>query len=226
MLLTLNIERYGSAPVSQILAQRDPNTFPEHYQAHCSSIDTVSAILDEKAETKHIAYFQGYGQFCEPGMPVELPAHMKENILMLPEITEIQTSIEEFEKVGDDEGLMIARLQYREALVRQRRIGLKNYQDSWVQAKRDQDILNRRKGEPSKASKDICTRTQYLIMPELARIAHAMSGTTELTFQEKLHYVEDIQTLCSRNEDVTYLPNEKPIDGHCPAKGCQLDIEM
>ena len=63
-------------------------------------------------------------------MPVELPAHMKESILMLPEITEIQNRLEEFEKVGDDEGLMIARLQYREALVRQRRIGLKTYQDS------------------------------------------------------------------------------------------------
>lgn len=63
-------------------------------------------------------------------------------------------------------------------------------------------------------------------MPELARIADAMSGTTELTFEEKLHYVEDIQTLFSRNEDVIYLPNEQPINGHCPAKGCQLDIEL
>ncbi|CEJ58338.1 hypothetical protein PMG11_06997 [Penicillium brasilianum] len=217
---------YGSAPVSQILAQKDPNTFPEHYQAHCSSIDTVSAILDEKAQTKHIAYFQGYSQFCEPGMPVELPAHIKESILKLPEITEIQNRVELLEKVGDEEGLMVGKLQYREALVRQRRIALKTYQDSWVKAKRDQDILNRRKGEPIEVMKDICTRAQYLIMPELARIAHAMSGTPELTFEEKLHYVEDIQTLCSRNEDVTYLPNEQPIDGHCPVKRCQLGIEI
>ena len=39
---------------------------------------------------------------------------------MLPDITDIRNSIEEFEKVGDNEGLMIVRLQYREALVRQR----------------------------------------------------------------------------------------------------------
>lgn len=32
-------------------------------------------------------------------------------------------------------------------------------------------------------------------MPELAQIADAMSGTTELAFKEKLHYVEDIQML-------------------------------
>jgi hypothetical protein len=61
-----------------------------------------------------------------------------------------------------------------------------------VQAKRDQGILNRRKEELSKALRDICTSAQYLIMPELARIADAMSGTTKLTFEEKLHYVEDI----------------------------------
>jgi hypothetical protein len=32
-----------------------------------------------------------------------------------------------------------------------------------------------------------------------------MSGTTKLTFEEKLHYVEDIQILCSRNEDVLQI---------------------
>jgi hypothetical protein len=51
-------------------------------------------------------------------MPVELPTNMKERILMLPEITEIQSRIEEFDKVGDDKGLMVAKLQYREALMR------------------------------------------------------------------------------------------------------------
>ena len=32
-------------------------------------------------------------------------------------------------------------------------------------------------------------------MPGLARIADAMSDTTELTFKAKLHHVEEIQTL-------------------------------
>lgn len=44
---------------------------------------------------------------------------------MLPEITKIQDRIKEIDKVGDGEGLIDARLKYREALVRQRRIGLK-----------------------------------------------------------------------------------------------------
>lgn len=62
-------------------------------------------------------------------------------------------------------------------------------------------------------------------MPELARVATAMCNTAELTFEEKLSFVEDLHTLCSRKEDVTYLPNEQPIQGLCPAKACELKIE-
>ena len=47
-----------------------------------------------------------------------------------------------------------------------------------------------------------------------------ISCTTELTFEEKLHYGEDIQTLCSRKESVTFLPNEQPINTRCPEIGC------
>lgn len=63
-------------------------------------------------------------------------------------------------------------------------------------------------------------------MPEFARISDAISSTTELTFEGKLHYVEDIQNLCSRHKDITYLPNEQPINGQCPAKGYRLSIKM
>ncbi|KAF7618041.1 hypothetical protein AFLA_006947 [Aspergillus flavus NRRL3357] len=216
----------GMAPrQSQILAQRDPKTFPEHYQAHCSSIDTVSAVLDEEVQTKHIEYFQGYGQICEPGLPLELPAHMKESILMLPKMAEMREDIQISEGNNDEEKLQAKKREYREALVRQRRADLKKYQESWIHVERDQNILNRGKGKPLHVVKDICTRAQYLIMPELARIATAMACTAELTFEEKLFFLGDLRTLCSRKEDVIYLPNEQPIEGFCPAQGCQLEIE-
>lgn len=35
-------------------------------------------------------------------------------------------------------------------------------------------------------------------MPEIARIARAMSRTTELSFEEKMVFVKDLQTQCSR----------------------------
>lgn len=104
-LLKPNIGRHGSASVSQIMAHRGPGTFPEHYQAHCSSIDTVSAVLDEEDQSNHIEYFQGYSQFYERGLPSELPAEIKESILEKPEIAEIRARIQRFEQSHDGESL-------------------------------------------------------------------------------------------------------------------------
>ncbi|KAJ5288305.1 hypothetical protein N7508_011080 [Penicillium antarcticum] len=211
--------------LSQILAHRDPNTFPEHYQAHCSSIDTVSAILNEEPQSQHIEYFQGYGQFCEPGLPLELPAHIKESILMQPEMVEIQNRIENFESCNDEVSLRAEKLNLRESMVRKRRFELKQYQSQWVQWRRDQKILSRGKDKPVLLENDIFTRAQSLIMPEVGRIATAMALTTELSFKEKLLFVQDLQTQCSRDFDVVYLPNEEPIEGLCPSKHCQVNIE-
>lgn len=51
-------------------------------------------------------------------MLVELPVYIKESILILLEITEIQNCIKEFKKISDIKGLVDTKLKYREALVR------------------------------------------------------------------------------------------------------------
>jgi hypothetical protein len=206
------------------MAHRGPGTFPEHYQAHCSSIDTVSAVLDEEDQSDHIEYFQGYSQFYERGLPSELPAEIKESILGKPEIAEIRARIQQFEQSHDRESLKFERLKYREALVRQRLFELKQYHNRWVREQRDQKILNRGKEGPLHWEKNIQTHAQSLIMPEIPRIAMWMSCTRELSFDEKLLFVQDLQAQCTRDFDVVYLPNESPIQGVCPAKGCQLSI--
>lgn len=86
--------RHGSAPVSQIFGHKSAKTYPEHYQAHCSSIDTVGDVLDEE-ETHHIEYFQGYEQFREVGLPRELSAEEKEAILECPELVARRDCIEQ-----------------------------------------------------------------------------------------------------------------------------------
>ena len=206
------------------MAHRGPGTFPEHYQAHCSSIDTVSAVLDEENQPDHIEYFQGYVQFYERGLPGELTAETKESILDKPDMVEIRDRIKFFEQSRDEKSLKNGKLEYRKALVRHRLFELKQYQNRWVQEKRDQKILNRGKEEPMPLENDIRTRAQMLIMPEAARIATAMSCAKVLSFDEKLLLVQDLQTQCSRDFDVVYLPNESPIQGLCPAKGCQINI--
>ncbi|KAI2741899.1 hypothetical protein DTO013E5_5321 [Penicillium roqueforti] len=187
-------KRHGSAPVSQIMAHQGPGTFPEHYQAHCSSMDTVSAVLDEADQSDHIEYFQGYVQFYERGLPSELPAEVKKSILEKPDMVRMRDRIDLFERGHDANSLKHEQLEYRKALVRHRLSELKQYQNRWVREKRDQKIINRGKEEPRHLENDICTRAQMLIMPEVARIATAMSCTKELSFDEKLLFVQDLQT--------------------------------
>lgn len=55
-------------------------------------------------------------------------------------------------------------------------------------------------------------------MLELTRITAAMSCITKLTFNEKRSFVEDLNILYSRKEDMTYLPNKELIKGLYPAK--------
>ena len=225
LILSLITERNGSAPVSQILAHRGLNTFPEHYQAHCSSIDTVGAVLDEEDQSDHIEYFQGYVQYYERGLPGELPAEIKESILEKPDMVAMRAQIESFAQNHDEDRLKDKKLEYRKALVRHRLSELRQYQTRWAQEKRDRKVINRGKEEPTHSENDIRARTQMLIMPEIARIATAMSSNKELSFDEKLLFVEDLQTQCLRDFDVVYLPNESPVQGLCPVKGCQINIE-
>ncbi|KAJ5274114.1 hypothetical protein N7478_009239 [Penicillium angulare] len=193
------------------MAHQGPYTFPEHYKAHCSSIDTVSAVVDEADQSDHIEYFQGYVQFYERGLPSELPAEVKKSILEKPDM---------FERSHDANSFEHEQLECRKALVRHRLSELKQYQNRWVREKRDQKIINRGKEEPAHLENDICTRAQMLIMPEVARIATAMSCTKELSFDEKLLFVQDLQTQCVPDFDVVYLPNESPVQGLCHVKGC------
>ncbi|ODM23623.1 hypothetical protein SI65_01212 [Aspergillus cristatus] len=87
--------QHGSAPVSQIYAYRSAGTYLKHYQAHCSSIDTVGDVLGEEEETYHMEDFQGYEQFREVGLPRELPARGKEAILGRSELVARRDRIEQ-----------------------------------------------------------------------------------------------------------------------------------
>ncbi|CAG8417792.1 unnamed protein product [Penicillium salamii] len=139
-------------------------------------------------------------------------------------MVEMRAQIDSFAQNHDEDRLKNKKLEYRKALVRHRLFELRQYQIRWAQEKRDRKVINRGKEEPTHSENDIRARTQMLIMPEVARIATAMSSTKELSFDEKLLFVEDLQTQCLRDFDVVYLPNESPVHGLCPVKGCQINI--
>ncbi len=225
VLLIAGTGKHGSALVSQIYGHKDAGTYPKDYLLHCSSIDTVSAVLGEEDHSSHIEYFQGFEKFYERGLPGELPAEVEENILLKPEMVEIRSRIEKLEALhGDKVSITAERLNYRKALVRFRLSELKKYQSSWIRKRRDQRILNRGKEERALDDDDVCTRVQALIMPEFARISTLMNFDGELSFHEMLLFVEDLKSHCERDFDVVYLPQESPIKGRCPARGCNEEI--
>lgn len=213
--------------VSQIYGHKDAGTYPKDYVLHCSSIDTVSAVLGEEEDKSHIEYFQGFERFYEHGLPGELPAQVEERLLQEPELVEIKSRVTQLEAFdGDKEHITAERLNYRKALVRFRLSELKKYQSSWIRERRDRRILNKGKGEQAiDDDNDVCTRSQALIMPEFARISTLMSFDGVLSFNEMLLFVEDLKTYCGRDFDVVYLPQESPIAGRCPARGCHKEIK-
>lgn len=217
--------RHGSAPVSQIYAHRNGSTYPEHYQAHCSSIDTVGDVLDEREETYHITYFQGYRQFQEVGLPRELPAEIEEAVLGHPELVEITDHIHRLVMQADFAGADLQRREYRKALARIRMAELHRYQAQWLADRRDLRIINRGKKNPEFLESNACTHALGLIMPELPCIAATMSSTEPLSFDERLLFAKRLLTQCHRDYDVMYLPNESPVDGKCPVTTCRENTE-
>lgn len=224
-LLIARIGKHGSALVSQIYGHKDAGTYPKHYLLHCSSIDTVSAVLGEEDQAGHIEYFQGFESFYEQGFPGELPAEIEAQILQAPELTEIRCRMEQF-KVSNvnPESLAAEKLNYRKTLIRLRLAGLRAYQNRWLRERRDQIILSKGKEEPLTRENDVCTKAQAVVMPELSRITSLMTSDGELSFNEMILFVDDLKTHCERDFDVVYLPNESPIQGRCPAKGCYQEI--
>jgi hypothetical protein len=221
--------KYGSALVSQIYGHKGPETYAKDYVLHCSSINTVAAVLDEDPDAEegsdHIEYFQGFDRYYEPGLPSTLPAKIEQSLLKKPELKEIKDRIKHLQSHNDDKGLIaLERMNYKKSLLRSRLSELKEYQKRWVRERRDQRILSRGKEGFLVHGKDITARTQALLMPETARIATAMSCTKEQSFEEILLFVEDLKTQCARDFDVVYLPGESPVQGFCPARQCQTVI--
>ncbi|PLB48229.1 hypothetical protein P170DRAFT_360496, partial [Aspergillus steynii IBT 23096] len=218
--------RHGSAPVSQIYAHRSESTYPEHYQAHCSSIDTVGDVLDEGEETYHIEYFQSYRQFREVGLPCELPAEMEVAIMKMPEIVEARDRIKQLLDNADHFGAAEEEQEYRKLYTRIQLSELHRFQHEWVQERRQRRVLNRGKDEPDWPEGNTRTRALALIMPELDHLGATLSIPKQLAFDERLLFAEQLLTQCRRDYNVIYLPGEAPTDDRkCPVHDCRKDLQ-
>ena len=71
---------YTEAQRSQHLTQADPRIFETNYVAQTSSISGQDCFLGQPLDHRHVDFFEGLGQFVEPGLPPELPARDHENL--------------------------------------------------------------------------------------------------------------------------------------------------
>ncbi|KAJ5139397.1 uncharacterized protein N7515_004245 [Penicillium bovifimosum] len=208
-----------------LYGHKDGKTYPTSYLAHCSSINTVDCVLDEKGDDRHIEYWQGHEQYRETGLPSHLPAGIEESVLESDELAEIKSHIGLADAIGDKERGNYERLQYRDTHIRLRLSALTNYRTQWVRDRRDWTVLSKGQKSPNDPEKNACTRALALIMPEIGRLAAIMSSTEPMSFDEKLLFMKDLQKQCSREYDIIYLPNEAPIHGKCPIESCQEDVD-
>ena len=153
---------HGSALVSQIYGHKDAGTYAKDYVLHCSSIDTVAAVLDEDPArdggSEHIEYFQGFDRFYERGLPGSLPAEAEHKILNAPDLLAIRDRIEQFRLQSDSMPLALSETKkYKKLLLSYRLSALKEYQCRWVKETRDQRILNRGRYKAPALEKDVCT---------------------------------------------------------------------
>ncbi|KAJ5124395.1 uncharacterized protein N7515_008220 [Penicillium bovifimosum] len=213
--------RYGSALVSQLYGHKDGKTYPTSYLAHCSSINTVDCVLDEKGDDRHIEYWQGHEQYRETGLPSHLPAGIEESVLESDELAEIKSHIGLADAIGHKD---------RE-ITRDYNTGIPIFASAFQLLQttgpngRDWTVLSRGQKSPNDPEKNACTRALALIMPEIGRLAAIMSSTEPMSFDEKLLFMKDLQKQCSREYDIIYLPNEAPINGKCPIGSCQEDVD-
>lgn len=140
-------ERYTDVQRSQHLTQADPRVFNQSYVANTSSVDGQAAFLGETSDHTHIDYFQGLEKFREPGLPCELPAHVEQRLNDNPQLRGLETEVQALlhrDAAASKEARRRLR-NYRRAL---KQSTLRQYQEAWVQERRDWKILTRGKEQP------------------------------------------------------------------------------
>ena len=62
------------------------------------------------------------------------------------------------------------------------------------------------------------------VMSERGRLARVMISDRVMSEEERKEAIRDLCSLASRDCTVLYRPDEQPIQGLCPVKGCGLSM--
>ena len=129
-------ELYTEVQRSQHLTRADARIFGQSYVANLSSVDGQAAFLGEQIDHSHVDYFQSLERFREPGLPCDLPAHVEERLKKDPRSLELQAEVQRgsYKDAVSLKESKYSLISYKKTL---RRKALREYQEGWVQERRD-----------------------------------------------------------------------------------------
>lgn len=218
-------ERYTEVERSQHITQTDTRVYGQSYVANTSSVDGRSAFLNEPAQHDHIDYFQSFAKFREKGLPSSLPAEREAAIRRDPQLLEFLDQVRLLQTENASTSQIKAALNkaraYRVSLAK---MSLQKYKIEWVQKRRDWKVITRGKKRPDDNKKTELLETLSQIMPKRGRLARTMISDQVVSDKERRQAIEDLCSLVSQDCTTLYRPGEKPINGICPVKGCDIEI--
>ena len=226
LCILMNLERYTEVELSQHITQRDRRTYGRDYTANTSSVDGRSAFFNEPAQHDHVNYFQSFRKFHENGLPTSLPASKQDEIRQDSHLLKLEDEVRRLQGLGAANS-HIQKAQnkvrsYRDSLMNRT---LKKYKLEWVQQRRDWKIATRGKQRPDDNEKNDMLGILSQIMPERGRLARIMVSGRVISNEERRQVIEDLFSLASQGYTTIYLPGESPINGVCPARGCDVTMQ-
>jgi hypothetical protein len=102
---------------------------------------------------------------------------------------------------------------------------LRQYQEQWVQDRRDWKILTRGKERPNDHCKTDLVQNLCLLIPERGRLALIMASDEPMSPAATWQAMLDLYSLSTRDLSVLYLPGLEPFEGACPVKCCRLKLD-
>jgi hypothetical protein len=174
---------------------QDTRIFGQSYVGDVAPVDVRAAYRGEEAETNHVNYFQSIEQFRRTGLPIELPAVVKEQLLkdvtlhrytQRVEVLRASDKVEEFLKTQKE-------LQsYRARLYKTR---LDQYQKEWTDKLDGEHLMTPREYWPVTAPRTDEAQLMFRFFPEREHIAKAMVTKAHLTDNELVPFMKDVVAL-------------------------------
>lgn len=172
--------------------------------------------MREKPDHAAVEYFQGVSQFWQPGLPTKLPAALRHEISMHPDIIKLQKTLEESNTSPSTERIPKNKL----IAVRKRleRAALEEHRAKCFKQMRRQRLLH---GNLHNAYDDEDPLND--LIPEKGRIAQAMMGMSPVDDVKQPGLMRDALVLLTSCGSVYYRPQEAPKNGLCPY--CSLAVK-